>query len=35
LLNKKEVARKEMAVISVPSEAQIVVHEPKLKVGLT
>jgi kinesin family protein 2/24 len=34
-LNNKEVDRKEVDVISVPGEAQIVVHEPKLKIGLT
>lgn len=34
-LNKKEVTRKEVDVISVPSKDQIVVHEPKLKVDLT
>lgn len=34
-LNKKEVARKEVDVISVPNKDQIVVHEPKLKVDLT
>lgn len=34
-LNKKELARKEVDVISVPSKDQIVVHEPKSKVDLT
>ncbi|PSN54074.1 Kinesin-like protein Klp10A, partial [Blattella germanica] len=34
-LNKKELAKKEVDVISVPSKDQIVVHEPKLKVDLT
>lgn len=34
-LNKKEVARKEVDVISVPSKDQMVVHEPKAKVDLT
>ncbi|XP_032668160.1 uncharacterized protein LOC116842700 isoform X3 [Odontomachus brunneus] len=34
-LNKKEHARKEIDVISVPSKDQMVVHEPKAKVDLT
>jgi kinesin family protein 2/24 len=34
-LNKREVTRKEVAVISVPSKYEIVVHQPKLKVELT
>ena len=34
-LNKKEMARKEVDVISVPSKDQMVVHEPKAKVDLT
>ncbi|XP_053984113.1 kinesin-like protein KIF2A isoform X3 [Hylaeus volcanicus] len=34
-LNKKENARKEVDVISVPSKDQMVVHEPKAKVDLT
>ncbi|KOC63329.1 Kinesin-like protein KIF2A [Habropoda laboriosa] len=34
-LNKKEVTRKEVDVISVPSKDQMVVHEPKAKVDLT
>jgi kinesin family protein 2/24 len=34
-LNKKELARKEPDVISVPSENQNYVHEPRLKVDLT
>ncbi|XKL59859.1 hypothetical protein PGB90_000875 [Kerria lacca] len=34
-LNKKEINRKEVDVISVPSKDQIVVHEPKNKVDLT
>ncbi|XP_012275898.1 kinesin-like protein Klp10A isoform X2 [Orussus abietinus] len=34
-LNRKEVARKEVDVISVPSKDQMVVHEPKAKVDLT
>ncbi|KAK7584317.1 hypothetical protein V9T40_005280 [Parthenolecanium corni] len=34
-LNKKELNRKEVDVISVPSKDQIVVHEPKNKVDLT
>ncbi|XP_033218474.1 kinesin-like protein KIF2A [Belonocnema kinseyi] len=33
--NKKELNRKEVDVISVPSKDQIVVHEPKAKVDLT
>ncbi|XP_058810453.1 kinesin-like protein Klp10A isoform X2 [Phymastichus coffea] len=34
-LNKKEIAKKEIDVISVPRKDQIVVHEPKAKVDLT
>ncbi|XP_076637375.1 kinesin-like protein 10A isoform X7 [Colletes latitarsis] len=34
-LNKKENARKEVDVITVPSKDQMVVHEPKAKVDLT
>lgn len=34
-LNKKEIARKEVDVITVPSKDQMVVHEPKTKVDLT
>ncbi|XP_076308573.1 kinesin-like protein KIF2A [Tachypleus tridentatus] len=34
-LNKKENARKEVDVITVPNKEHIVVHEPKLKVDLT
>ncbi|XP_018902670.2 kinesin-like protein KIF2A isoform X2 [Bemisia tabaci] len=34
-LNKKELARKEVDVITVPTKDQIVVHEPKNKVDLT
>ncbi|XP_011503871.1 PREDICTED: kinesin-like protein Klp10A [Ceratosolen solmsi marchali] len=34
-LNKKELVRKEVDVISVPRKDQIVVHEPKAKVDLT
>ncbi|XP_046752445.1 uncharacterized protein LOC124415830 isoform X3 [Diprion similis] len=34
-LNRKEVNRKEVDVISVPSKDQMVVHEPKAKVDLT
>lgn len=34
-LNKKEVNRKEVDVITVPNRDLIVVHEPKLKVDLT
>ncbi|XP_011314605.1 kinesin-like protein Klp10A isoform X2 [Fopius arisanus] len=34
-LNRKEVNRKEVDVISVPSKDQMVVHEPKSKVDLT
>jgi kinesin family protein 2/24 len=33
--NKTEVGRKEVDVISLPSKNQMVVHEPKHKVGLT
>ncbi|XP_019765365.1 kinesin-like protein Klp10A isoform X2 [Dendroctonus ponderosae] len=34
-LNKKEVARKEVDVITIPSKNQLIVHEPKNKVDLT
>lgn len=34
-LNKKELIRKEIDVISVPRKDQIIVHEPKAKVDLT
>ncbi|CAN8004093.1 unnamed protein product, partial [Ixodes hexagonus] len=34
-LNKKELGRKEVDVVTVPSRDLIVVHEPKLKVDLT
>lgn len=34
-LNKKELSRKEVDVITVPRKDQIVVHEPKAKVDLT
>ncbi|XP_015585098.1 kinesin-like protein Klp10A isoform X3 [Cephus cinctus] len=34
-LNKKELTRKEVDVISIPSKDQVVVHEPKAKVDLT
>jgi kinesin family protein 2/24 len=34
-LNKKEGARKEVDVITVPSKNQLIVHEPKNKVDLT
>uniref|UniRef100_A0ABD2WAC8 Kinesin-like protein n=1 Tax=Trichogramma kaykai TaxID=54128 RepID=A0ABD2WAC8_9HYME len=34
-LNKKEIARKEIDVVSIPRKDQIVVHEPKAKVDLT
>ncbi|GLG97913.1 Kinesin-like protein [Gryllus bimaculatus] len=34
-LNKKELQRKEVDVISVPTKDQMVVHEPKQKVDLT
>ncbi|XP_014213512.1 kinesin-like protein Klp10A [Copidosoma floridanum] len=34
-LNKKEISRKEIDVVSVPTKDQIVVHEPKAKVDLT
>ncbi|XP_034235993.1 kinesin-like protein KIF2A isoform X2 [Thrips palmi] len=34
-LNKKELTRKEVDVITVPSRDQLVVHEPKNKVDLT
>ncbi|XP_048489487.1 kinesin-like protein Klp10A isoform X4 [Plutella xylostella] len=34
-LNKKELNRKEVDVISVPSKDQMIVHEPKNKVDLT
>lgn len=32
-LNKKEVARKEVDVITVPSKDRMIVHEPKQKVS--
>ena len=32
-LNKKELARKEVDVITVPSKDRLIVHEPKQKVG--
>ncbi|GAB6026088.1 hypothetical protein CHUAL_012291 [Chamberlinius hualienensis] len=34
-LNKKEVTRKEVDVVTVPNKEHILVHEPKLKVDLT
>ncbi|XP_038220874.1 kinesin-like protein Klp10A isoform X4 [Zerene cesonia] len=34
-LNKKEIAKKEVDVISVPTKDQMIVHEPKNKVDLT
>ncbi|XP_044256968.1 kinesin-like protein Klp10A isoform X1 [Tribolium madens] len=34
-LNKKEVNRKEVDVITIPSKNQLIVHEPKNKVDLT
>lgn len=34
-LNKQELAKKEIDVISVPSKCVLLVHEPKLKVDLT
>lgn len=34
-LSRKELARKEIDVISVPSKDQLIVHEPKNKVDLT
>ncbi|CAG9759905.1 unnamed protein product [Ceutorhynchus assimilis] len=34
-LNKKEVAKKEVDVITIPSKNQLIVHEPKNKVDLT
>ncbi|CAH1970026.1 unnamed protein product [Acanthoscelides obtectus] len=34
-LNKKEVQRKEVDVITIPSKNQLIVHEPKNKVDLT
>ncbi|ODM95639.1 Kinesin-like protein KIF2A [Orchesella cincta] len=34
-MNKKEVVRKEVDVITVPNKNQIIVHEPKQKVDLT
>lgn len=34
-MNRKEIAKKEIDVISVPRKDQIVVHEPKAKVDLT
>lgn len=34
-LNKKEISRKEVDVITIPSKNQLIVHEPKNKVDLT
>ncbi|XP_038616580.1 kinesin-like protein KIF2C isoform X1 [Tachyglossus aculeatus] len=34
-LNKQELAKKELDVISIPSKCVLLVHEPKLKVDLT
>uniref|UniRef100_A0A5K3EGG2 Kinesin-like protein n=1 Tax=Mesocestoides corti TaxID=53468 RepID=A0A5K3EGG2_MESCO len=34
-MNKKELARKEIDVITIPNKQQILVHEPKTKVDLT
>ncbi|XP_049817868.1 kinesin-like protein Klp10A isoform X2 [Aethina tumida] len=34
-LNKKEMAKKEVDVITIPSKNQLIVHEPKNKVDLT
>lgn len=34
-VSKKEVARKELDVISVPTKDTLLVHEPKTKVDLT
>lgn len=34
-LNKKELARKEVDVITVPSKDRIIVHEPKTKVNIS
>ncbi|XP_057659456.1 kinesin-like protein Klp10A [Diorhabda carinulata] len=34
-LNRKEIARKEVDVITIPSKNQLIVHEPKNKVDLT
>ncbi|VUZ44277.1 unnamed protein product [Hymenolepis diminuta] len=34
-LNKKELARKEIDVITIPNKQQVLVHEPKTKVDLT
>ncbi|XP_056640245.1 kinesin-like protein Klp10A [Diorhabda sublineata] len=34
-LNEKEIARREVDVISVPTKNQLIVHEPKQKVDLT
>ncbi|XP_055986882.1 kinesin-like protein KIF2C isoform X1 [Sorex fumeus] len=34
-LNKQELAKKEIDVISIPSKSLVLVHEPKLKVDLT
>ncbi|XP_004621631.1 kinesin-like protein KIF2C isoform X2 [Sorex araneus] len=34
-LNKQELAKKEIDVISIPSKCHLLVHEPKLKVDLT
>lgn len=34
-LNRKEINRKEVDVLTVPSKNQLIVHEPKNKVDLT
>lgn len=34
-LNKQELAKKEIDIVSVPSKSLVLVHEPKLKVDLT
>lgn len=34
-LNRKEINRKEVDVITIPSKNQLIVHEPKNKVDLT
>ena len=34
-MNKKEKARKEVDVVTIPNKDQTIVHEPKTKVDLT
>lgn len=34
-LNKTELARKEVNIVTIPSKNELIVHEPKSKVDLT